>query len=201
MKFIYTPASPFARKVLVAAHEAGIAGRLQLVEQAVSPVARNPEVAARNPLAKVPVLELDDGTPLYDSRVIVAYLAELPGAASIMPPGAQRWPALRLHALADGLLDAAVLLRYETALRPVALRWPEWIDGQMGKVRAALDSIEADAAALQGPATVERIAVACALGYLDFRFAGEDWRCGRPGAAAFYEAFSQRPSMKATAPA
>jgi glutathione S-transferase len=200
MRLFYSAASPYVRKVLVCAEEAGLRGEIELAPVAVSPVSENPEVAAANPLTKVPTLVLDDGTALFDSRVIVEYLDHRSGGRLLPPAGPQRWRVLRDQATADGLTDAALLARYERALRPEALRWPEWDAGQIGKIRRALDELErlfepSSAAPLAGD-----IAVACALGYLDFRFPELGWREGRPRLAAFDAAMVARPSMQASAP-
>ncbi|MGA0606002.1 glutathione S-transferase family protein [Phenylobacterium sp. VNQ135] len=200
MKLFSSGASPYARKVAVAAHEAGLIDRIEIVSVSVTPVSVNAEVAATNPLTKVPTLVLDDGTALYDSRVIVEYLDHLAGGR-LIPASDARWGSLRDQAAADGLLDAALLARYERALRPEPLRWAEWDDGQIGKIRRALDVFEAGFAPSAGAPQIGDIAIACALSYLDFRFADLGWRDGRPKLTAFAEAFNARPSMQATQPA
>ena len=199
MKLLYSPASPYARKVLVLAHETGLFARLDVVAAGASPTAPSAEVAAHNPLGKIPALVLDDGTALYDSRVICEYLDGLSAGPRLFPEGAARWDALVRQALADGLLDAALLTRYERAMRPEPLRWDAWDAGQIGKITAALDRIEilvADMPVLD----IGTVAIACALGYLDFRFPDLAWRDGRPAAAAWYAVFAARPAMAATAP-
>ncbi len=200
MKLRYSQSSPYARKVVVVAHERGLAGRIELMPASTSPVDPNKDIARENPLAKIPSLTLDDGSVLYDSRVIAEYLDSLGGAKLFPPPGPQRWTALRQQALADGLLDAAILIRYERALRPAEKQWPEWIEGQFVKFRQSLDAFEREAKILNGALTIGPISAACALGYVDFRFADENWRATRPTLAAFYEKFSQRSSMMATKP-
>ncbi|WP_304186348.1 glutathione S-transferase N-terminal domain-containing protein [Phenylobacterium aquaticum] len=201
MKLYYSNASPFARKVLVAAHELGLADRIELVTAMVTPTAANPEVAAANPLSKVPTLITDDGQAIYDSRVIVDYLDTL-GARTLAPTsGAARFAVLTELAAADGLLDAALLARYEQMLRPEPLRWADWTQGQLDKVRRTLDHFETLTLKAEGDVGIVEIAVACGLGYLDFRFASEDWRATRPKLAAFYAVFSQRPSWPITDPA
>jgi len=134
---------------------------------------------------------------LYDSRVICEYLDSLHEGPRLFPPGAARWVALRQQAMADGLLDAALLRRYES-LRPADQRSAEWDSGQRGKVERALDAAEREAAGLGEPVTIGAIAIACALGYLDLRFAADAWRQGRPALAGWYEAFAKRSSMLAT---
>lgn len=191
MKLLYSPTSPYARKVLVLAHEAGIG--LEVEAGSGSPTARNPKVAAQNPLGKIPVLLTDQG-PLYDSRVICQYLDTLHEGHSLYPDGAARFVALRREALADGLLDAALLARYETT-RPEDKVWADWHDGQVTKMTAALDQMETD---LPDAVDIGAIAYGCALGYVDFRFAALDWRASRPRLAAWEAEFAARPSMQAT---
>jgi glutathione S-transferase len=201
LRLFHSPASPFVRKVLVAARERGIEGHIQIVPTGVTPVTRDEAIAAHNPLGKIPTLVLEDGSGLFDSRVIVDYLDGLPGGPRLIPEaGAARMKALTLQALADGLCDAAVALRYETAVRPEALRWPEWSAGQTAKVVASLDSLERDwAGHLDATADIGAVATGCALGYLDYRFAALGWREGRPRLAAWFARFALRPSMQATA--
>ena len=143
---------------------------------------------------------LEDGTALIDSRTICEYLHEQAPQKGLFPAGAARWQALRLHAIADGLLDAALLARYEVAMRPEALRWPDWLAGQMGKIDASVAALEAALDTLEGPADIGTITAGCALGYLDFRFPEHDWRSKAPKLAQWWAAFSQTPPMALTAP-
>jgi glutathione S-transferase len=201
VKLRYSPTSPYVRKVMIVALETGLAARIEKVP--VTPVPTDPhrELAGENPLVKVPSLTTDDGTVLFDSPVICEYLDTLHSGAKLVPPaGAARWQALRLEALGDGILDAALLVRYETALRPEEKRWPEWIDGQLFKMRSGVAALERDAASLAGPLTIGQVTVGCALGYLDFRFAHEDWRGKHPLLAAWFKEFAARPAMRETAP-
>lgn len=200
MKLYYSPPSPFARKVIVAAHELGLIDRITLEQVAVTPVSRNDLVAASNPLAKVPTLVLDDGQALFDSRVIVDYLDTLTDRALAPRHGPDRWRVLTELAQADGLLDAALLARYETMMRPEPLRWDEWTSGQLGKVRRALDAFEGSERRAGDDLGIGDIGVACGLGYLDLRFPDEAWREGRPRLTAFYAQISQRRSWAATDP-
>ena len=201
MKLHSHPASPYGRKVKVAAYETGQFERLAIHNVQTSAVGPDLGLVADNPLGKIPCLVLDDGGTLYDSRVICEYLDTLHQGARLFPPaGAERWEALRLQALADGIMDAALLTRYETFLRPEALRWTAWVDGQLDKVNRALDRIEAvEAPGFSGRVDIGTITIACALGYIDFRFA-LGWREPRPALARWYERFAARPSMRATAP-
>ena len=181
MQLIYAAASPFARKVRVLAAETGLLDRIELLDTAVLPTTLNERVNSLNPLGKIPVLLSDDGEALYDSRVICEYLDTLHQGTKLLPDGAARWQVLRLAALADGLMDAALLARYERAARPAELQWPAWLEGQLGKIQRALAELERQVERLQGPLDLGQIGVACALGYLDFRFSDLDWRAAHPG--------------------
>jgi glutathione S-transferase len=202
MKLYSSITSPYVRKVRILARETGLAGRIEEIPASVSPIVRDLQVARANPLAKLPALLLDDGSALYDSAVICEYLDGLHAGRRLFPPaGPARWTALRLQAEGDGLLDAAVLARYELALRPEPLRWPEWIAGQKAKITGVLDVLERDAESLAGELTIGGITIACALGYLDFRFADDAWRSARPRLAAWFAEISKRESLRTTMPA
>ena len=135
MKLYYAQKSPFVRKVLVVANEVGISDRLEKVDcSTTTPV--DPDASNANPLKKIPALELDDGTILFDSAVVCEYLDTEFGDGNLFPRElSERWTALRRQALADGLLDAAILLRYETTLRPEKLCWDDWAAGQMSNTK------------------------------------------------------------------
>jgi glutathione S-transferase len=199
MKLRLTPTSPYARKCLVLAHEAGIADRIERVAATIGMGTRDDALTADNPLGKVPVLVTDDGEVVYDSPVICEYLDSLNDGRKLIPAaGMERFRALRREALADGIADAAVLARMEIAVRPEALRWPEAAARQRGKVMAGLDALEAEVETFAAAPDVGQIAAACAIAYLDLRFPDEDWRTARPKLAAWYAAFERRPSMVAT---
>ena len=200
MKLYYSATSPYVRKCLVSAHELGLRGRIELLPAAPHPVNRDRALVMRNPLGKVPTLLTEDGTVLYDSRVICEYLNTLGDGHLLPTKQAARWATYRDEALADGILDAAVLVRYETFARPEALRWKDWIDGQMDKVTCSLAEIEQRAAGLDQRIDFGTIATGCALGYLDFRFAALGWRNTYPKTAAWFERFAARESMLATRP-
>ncbi len=201
MRLHTNPASPFGRKVVVVAHEKGLASRIEILNRQLTPVAPNEAVVADNPLGKIPCLVTDDGLALYNSRVIAEYLdGQGTGPALFPPAGRERLVTLALQALGDGILDAGVATRYETFLRPEPLRWAEWIAGQKLKITRSLDHLEAGVESLDGRLDIGSITIGCALGYLDFRFADEGWREGRPGLAAWYGQLAKRPSMRATEP-
>ena len=203
MKLMYAQASPFARKVRVSAIELGLGDAIELVPTPVAPGNPNQAYAqAYNPLRKVPALELEDSTVLYDSTVICEYLEARAGGARITPgAGDDRWRVLTRHALAQGMCEAAVLLRYETSLRPEELRWPTWVEDQWGKIWNGLDWFEANAEALEGPVNLAHIALGCFLGYSDFRFAETDWRARYPRLDGWYAGISRHESFTATDPA
>lgn len=191
----YSPASPYARKIRIAAELLGLSGRIEIVAANASDPADS--LRAQNPLGKIPTLILEDGSSLYDSRVIAEYLDHLAGGGRLFPAEpARRFEALRLQALGDGVNDAALLIRYETVSRPEALRHAETIAHQEGKIDRALESL--DSAPPAGPTDIGHIAVACALGYLDLRFEGA-WRAARPRLAAWLAQFAQEtPAFEAT---
>ena len=199
MKLYYSPASPFARKCLVVAHELGLMDRVQVLNEGVHPVNRNQTVVAANPLGQVPTLITDNGQAVHDSRVICDYL-NAQGQGSLVPADETRWTVLTEQSMADGLLAAALLCRYEVTARPEALRWTDWTQGQMQKITDTLAYFESVIAHRGESLDLGTIGLASALGYLDFRFADYDWRSANPGLAEWYGRFAQRPSMQATAP-
>ena len=201
MKLYHSPASPFVRKALVAAHELGLADAIEIVPVAMTPVKSVPALNDENPLGKIPALVLDDGTALYDSPVICEYLDTRHDGSRLFPAeGPERWTALRRQALADGLLDAAILCRYETFLRPEERQWTDWIEGQRSKFRRALDALEGEAEDFGDTVDIGTVSAGCAADYLDFRSLDDGWREGRPHLAAWLEGFAARPSMQATRP-
>jgi glutathione S-transferase len=198
MKLHTSTTSPYVRKVLVCALERGIS--LERVPTKTSPSTPDAGLRHNNPLAKLPTLVLDDGTTLYDSPVICEYLDTLPGGARLLPErGAERFAVLRRQALADGILDAGVLVRYES-LRPRDKQSEDWITAQVGKVTSGLDILESEAATFAPTPDVGTITVACALGWLEFRKPAGDIRRGRPRLFAWYDQFSKRPSLRDTEP-
>ncbi|MGA2187926.1 MAG: glutathione S-transferase [Steroidobacteraceae bacterium] len=200
MKIFFSATSPFVRKCLVTARELGLHERIELVPAVPHPVNRDAAIVAHNPLGKAPTLIADDGTVLYDSRVICEYLDALANGALFPARGSARWQVLVDQSLADGMTDAAVLARYETALRPQGLRWAEWTAGQLDKVRSGLAELERRAHGFVDRVDAGTIAVGCALGYLDYRFDSLGWRDTCPETAVWFERFAARPSMLATRP-
>ena len=200
MRLFYSLASPFVRRVMVTALELGIEDRIEKVEITTTPVNPDPKLKDANPIRKIPALETDDGLLLYDSSVITEYLDVLGGARLLPASGNPRWTVKRQEALGAGLLDAAVLVRYETFIRPEHKRWDGWIDAQIGKIDGALAQMNEDVAGFDEAATLGQIAYGCACGYLDFRFAEMGWRDDHPALATWYETFAKRPSMTATSP-
>ncbi|WP_238365150.1 glutathione S-transferase [Mesobacterium pallidum] len=199
MQLISSPASPFVRKVRAVLRETGLVDAVEELVVATSALKTAPEAAAANPLGKIPALIRNDGPALYDSRVITRFLDARAGGK--LYPEARIWEVLTLEATADGIAEAAVLMIYEKRLRPEAQQSPEWIEGQWAKVTRALDALDARwMSHLHGPVDMGHIAVACALGYLDFRHGGRDWRSGREALADWYDKIKDRPSLADTAP-
>ena len=196
MKLLYQTHSPFARKALVFAHEAGLADRVEVIHHETSPTARNETVFALNPLGKVPILVTDEGEAIFDSGVICQYLDGRRDGPPLIPQ-AERIAALRWQALADGLSEAGILVRWETTRRPAGLRYPPFGEGQLAKVVAGCAFLEARFTPREAPGLPE-IAIATALSWLAFRDV-YDFRPACPRLAAWYDTFAQRPSMRATA--
>lgn len=201
MRARVNPASPFARKVRIVLRERNLMGQIEEVDTAVSPVTPNAELARSNPLVKIPALILDDGTGLFDSRVICEYLDMLGNVPRLFPAtGTERWNALRLQSLCDGILDAAVSTRYEMAVRPEPLRWKDWIAGQRTKIDGGVDALEREQPSWGRTFGIGQIGAACVLGYLDFRFPDIDWRSAHPRLNAWFGEISERPSVHDTTP-
>lgn len=197
MKLFYQTHSPFARKVLVMAHEVGLAESLDIIHHETSPTRRNPEVVRLNPLGQVPVLITETGRSLFDSTVICDYLDRRHGGPRMIPgAGSARHDALRLQALAQGLAEAGIALRWETVRRPEEARWAPLAEGYAAKLTAGYDFVE-EHVGLGGPPHIGEIALASTLDWLAFREL-PDFRPGRPRLAAWFDSFSRRPSMLAT---
>jgi glutathione S-transferase len=194
-KLHWSPSSPYVRKVMVVAHEVSLADRFDLVETRPATVVA--DVAADNPLGRIPALMLPDGTTLIDSLVIAEYFDTLGGGALFPPASPERWRALTLHALGHGVIDAAIAIVAE-ARRPPAERSPDFVAARHAEIARVLDALEAKPPAAQ--ADIGGIAVAVGLGYLDFRQPERDWRGARPRLTRWYEIFAKRPAMAATKP-
>ncbi|MGH6891938.1 MAG: glutathione S-transferase N-terminal domain-containing protein [Dongiaceae bacterium] len=195
MKLRHSTTSPFVRKVHVLAIETGQIDKIELVK--TNTADPNSDHGRDNPLNKVPALVLDDGSTLYDSRVICEFLDAQAGGKFFPPTGQARWTALRRQALADGIADAAVLRMTETR-RPENLRSAEWDARQKLKVTQGVAAFEADHLGPQ--LDIGTLSVAIVLDYLDFRFKAEDWRKDRPKLTAWHKSFSERASLKKTLP-
>ena len=198
MKLLMSPASPFVRKVLVLLHETKQID--DVVMQSVQAGIGSTEAAlkAANPVGKIPALVRDEGPTLYDSRVICRFFDARAGAGLYPENG---WDSLVLESTADALMDAAVLMVYEARFRPEEKQSAEWVENQWIKVEDALDALNSRwLSHLEAPLDIGHIAVASALGYLDFRHDARNWSVGRDGLANWFERFSDRDSMRATVP-
>jgi glutathione S-transferase len=197
MKLHWSPRSPFVRKVMIVAHERELVERITCVRTVAAMTKPHGELMQDNPLSKIPTLVRDDGVVIYDSPVICEYLDGLDGAPKLFPAGGDaRLVALRRQALGDGFLDLLVLARNERERAD-----PSEVHLKSTAVRkaAVLKSLEREAGALAAaPFGIGHIAIGCALGYLDFRFAGEDWRRDHPRLAAWHIEFAARPSVRST---
>ena len=197
MKLLYQTHSPYARKSLVFAHEAGLASRIEVIHHETSPTKRNEQVFAENPLGKVPVLLRPGLSPIFDSDVICAYLDTLHDGRKLIPVnGEARWHALRVQAVAQGLADAGIAVRWETVRRPEALRYSQLRDSYVDKMAASYDWLERELD-VDDAVHVGHIAVAAALSWIEFREL-PDFREKRPRLCAWLDEFQTRPSMRAT---
>jgi glutathione S-transferase len=191
------PASPFGRKVRIAASLLGLADQIEI--RAADAMDPNDDLREQNPVGKIPTLIGEDGETYYDSRVIVEYLDHRAGGGRIIPrDGAARFDALRLQALCDGLLDASLLLVYEGRFRAPEQHDQKWVAHQAGKVERGMKVLEASPPKLDATPTVGQIALACLLGYRDLRFQGS-WRKDHPRLVAWLDRFaSQVPAFEQT---
>ena len=182
-----SPASPFGRKVKIAAKVLGVFGQLKI--ETADPTDPKDRLRRQNPLGKIPTLILEDGSVLFDSRVIAEYLDQLAGGGIIFPRNSARWPVLTQAALADGLMDAALLTVYEHRFRTEEMRSAQWLGNQKGKIDRTLAVLEAAPPKLTSPPDIGQIGVACALGYLDLRFEGK-WRATHSKLTVWLDAFA-----------
>jgi len=200
MKLSFSPSSPFARKVRIAAIELGLIDKIELVPATVVPGQPNEEYSRITPLKKLPVLMLASGELIADSYVIVEYLDELAGGKLIPSSGAARWKVKSDHSMLQGMLDSMLLCRYEKAVRPEPLRWQAWSDDHWNRAWSGMARFEQQADMLSRPLDISQIALTCVLGYADFRFADCGWRKAYPKLDAFHEKMLSRPSIKISVP-
>jgi len=196
MKLLFSPTSPYVRKCLATAHEVGVIDRISFQPSSAHPIHRDAQILAHNPLGKVPTLVTDDGQVLYDSRVICEYLNHLGGGHLLPAAGALRWEAQTLQALADGILDAALLIRYEQNARPAEFRWADWVQGKLDAMHTSLSHLDAHSAYFKSDFHLGLLSVGCALWYLDLRYAELNWRERYPSLAQASLPLMQRPSMQ-----
>lgn len=198
MKLRYSPTSPFVRKVMVTAHETGLADRLDLVT--TNPWDLDTDLNKDNPVNKVPALVTDGGEMLYDSTVICEYLDSLHDGQKLFPAtGGARWLALRLNAEADGMGEAGIRRVLEGRFWPDSQR-QDWIERNNTIILRCFKSLEDEVDVLSGPVTIGQVALASIIGWIDFRFTDLNWRDDAPGVADWFTGFSARPSMVATEP-
>ncbi|WP_368185392.1 glutathione S-transferase [Aestuariibius sp. HNIBRBA575] len=200
MKLIMSPASPFARKPRIVLRETGQLDQTQEVLVHTTPFDTADEVAAANPLGKIPALVRNDGPTLYDSRVICRFLNDR--AQASLYPATRIWEMLTLEATADGLMEAAVSMTYEARFKGTKGASGDWIDTQWAKIDRTLDTIESQwMSHLEGPLNIGQIGMASALAYVDFRHDSRKWRAQHPVLAAWEAEFAKRPAMVDTKPA
>jgi len=199
LQLFWSPRSPFCRKVVVTAHECGCGGHLAVEPMLTGSATLNASLMAHNPTNRIPTLLLDDGSALYDSRVICEYLILTMGPSSLLPQDtAARWTALRWQALGDGIMENNVL-RLAEAARPEALRSQRHSDAYALKTAATLDQLEIEGEALPtATLNIGHLAIGCALAHLDFRFPDDSWRSGRPRLSCWFEDIARRPSFQTT---
>ena len=200
MRLYWSSRSPFVRKAMIAAHETGVASRLETVRVEVAAAKLNADVMAHNPLNKIPTLVLENGDALFDSRVICEYFDSLGAEPRLFPQDpSERWIALRRDSIGSGIMENGVACIGENA-RPTEIQSQPHLAAYKAKIRAALDYLEADAPALTADRfNIGHLSIGCALGYLDFRYADDDWRAGRAELTAWHKDFAERASYKETA--
>ena len=201
MKLTFSPASPFARKVRIAAIELGLIDKIEFVPTSVVPGQANDDYSKITPLKKLPVLITDNGDVILDSYVIVEYLDELAGGGKLIPAsGPDRWRVKSDHSLLQGMLDSMLLCRYERMVRPEGLKWQAWSDDHWNRAWSGMAHFEKQPDTLSRALDISQIALACVLGYADFRFADCGWRKAYPKLDAFHERMLTRPSVKISVP-
>ncbi|WP_439372854.1 glutathione S-transferase family protein [Bradyrhizobium sp. PMVTL-01] len=200
MKLTFSPASPFARKVRIAAIELGLIDKIELTPATVTPGTANEDYSKITPLKKLPVLITNDGDVILDSYVIVEYLNEIAGGSLIPDHGPRRWEAKTNHSLINGMLDSMLLCRYEKMVRPQGLQWQAWSDDHWNRAWTGMARFENMPEVLNGPFDISQIGLVCVLGYADFRFADCGWRKAYPKLDAFHQKMLERPSVKISVP-
>ena len=199
MKLVYTPPSPFVRKVTTLIHHADLSDRIELINVKTTALSVAEEARAANPLGKIPVMILEDGKAIFDSRVITQYLDELAG--SKLYPREKIYDILTLEALADGIMESAVSITYESKLRPENEQSPSWMEAQWSKVLHAVKALDDGVfKAMDGEINMGQIAVSCALGYLDFRHDARHWRSGHSKLATWNDKMMKLPALIKTIP-
>ena len=202
MKLTFSPASPFARKVRIAAIETGLIDKIEFTSATVAPGQPNEEYSKITPLKKLPVLILDNGDVILDSYVVVEYLDELAGGGKLVPAsGAIRWKVKSDHSMLQGMLDSMLLCRYEKMVRPEPQRWQAWADDHWARAWNGMARFEKQAEMLARPQLdIAQIGLVCVLGYADFRFADCRWHKAFPNLDAFHAKMLERPSIKISVP-
>ena len=200
MKLTFSPASPYARKVRIAAIELGIIDKIEFVSETVAPGTANEDYSRITPLKKLPVLITNGGDVILDSYVIVEYLNETAGGALIPGYGRKRWQVKTDHSLINGMLDSMLLCRYERMVRPQGLQWQAWSDDHWNRAWQGMARFNGQPEKLSRPLDIVQIALVCVLGYADFRFADCGWRKAYPNLDAFHEKMLTRQSVKISLP-
>lgn len=202
MKLSFSPASPFARKVRIAAIELGLIDKIEFIPAATVPGQPNDDYMRQvNPLKKLPALILGNGEVIIDSYVIAEYLDDLAGGGKLIPSsGPERWRVRSDHSLLQGMMDSMLLCRYEKLVRPKDLFWQAWYDDHWNRAWTGFAKFNTNDKVLNGPFDIVQIALACALGYADFRFADCGWRAAYPKLAAFNERMMKRESVAISVP-
>ena len=199
MKLVYSPPSPFVRKVTTLIYHANLNDRIELIDVKTTALSVAEEARAANPLGKIPIMILEDGNAIFDSRVITRYLNDFAG--SNLYPQDNIYDILTLEALADGIMESAVSITYESKLRPQNEQSPSWMEAQWSKVLHAVKALDdGEFKAMDGGMNMGQIAVACALGYLDFRHDARQWRSGHSNLASWNDKMIKLPALIKTIP-
>ena len=199
MKLVYSPPSPFVRKVTTLIHHVGLNNHIELINVKTTALSVAEEARAANPLGKIPVMILEDGNAMFDSRVITRYLDDFAG--SNLYPQDKIYDILTLEALADGIMESAVSITYESKLRPQNEQSPSWMEAQWSKVLHAVKALDdGEFKAMDSGMNMGQIAVACALGYLDFRHNARQWRSGHSNLASWNDKMMKLPALIKTIP-